>query len=243
MICDYTFVKNNGYKICGRMYAPDGESGRRPTVIFSHGFGSNYRELEHHGKEFQREGICCFFFDFCGGGPESLSDGTMREMTIETECEDLDVVMTAVKELDYVDCSRIFLMGESMGGLVASLVAAKRQEEIRAAVLWYPAFNVPDDVMKREKTSKITIFGLPLSWDYDEIALNLSPYEIMADFEKPVLIIHGDKDPIVPIVYSRRAAEVMKNAKLREIPGAGHGFDGEDSVFAGELSAEFLKNV
>lgn len=65
-------------------------------------------------------------------------------MTVGTECEDLETVIDCVKELDYVDPGRIFLQGESMGGLVSALVAARRPENIRAQVLWYPAFVVPE---------------------------------------------------------------------------------------------------
>ncbi len=240
MITDYTFYKENGYKICGRMYAPDSEK-CCPVVIFSHGFGSNYRELMHHGEGFARAGIACFFFDFCGGGPDTMSDGTMREMTIETECEDLNTVIDEVKKMDFIDSSKIFLMGESMGGLVSALVAVNRVDEIRAVVLWYPAFNVPDDVMKRELTNKITIFGLPLSWDYDEVARGIAPFQIIKKYQKPVLLIHGDRDTIVPIAYSRRATEILKEARLEVISEAGHGFEGRDSVRARELSIAFFK--
>jgi non-heme chloroperoxidase len=40
----------------------------------------------------------------------------------------------------------------------------------------------------------------------------------------PTLIVHGDDDQIVPIDASaRRAAELVKDATLKEYPGAAHG--------------------
>ena len=48
--------KENGQFIRGLIYRPDAE-GSFPTVIFSHGFGSNYRELMHHGNGYAENGI------------------------------------------------------------------------------------------------------------------------------------------------------------------------------------------
>ena len=42
-----TFQKKNGQKIVGKAYFA-GIDKKYPTVIFAHGFGSNYRDLEHH---------------------------------------------------------------------------------------------------------------------------------------------------------------------------------------------------
>ena len=41
------FQKKNGQKIAGKAYFA-GVDKKYPTVIFAHGFGSNYRDLEHH---------------------------------------------------------------------------------------------------------------------------------------------------------------------------------------------------
>lgn len=40
------FQKKNGQKIAGKAYFA-GTDKKYPTVIFAHGFGSNYRDLEH----------------------------------------------------------------------------------------------------------------------------------------------------------------------------------------------------
>lgn len=39
----------------------------------------------------------------------------------------------------------------------------------------------------------------------------------MKYFNKRVLILHGDKDDIVPVSYSERACEIFKNAFLYKI--------------------------
>lgn len=43
-------VKENGKMVRGIVFRPDQADERFPTVIFSHGFDSNYHELIHHGS-------------------------------------------------------------------------------------------------------------------------------------------------------------------------------------------------
>ncbi len=240
---EITFEKKNGQKIAAKVYRPDGDEKRYPTVIFSHGFGSNYRELQHHGDGFAEAGIVCVFFDFCGGGMESRSSGSMQDMTIMTEVDDLEFVMDEVEKLSYVDSENLFLQGESMGGFVSAYVAAEHPEKVRGLVLWYPAFVIPDDAKIRFENGSTEALGLPLGPEYSMVAKDIDIYGKISSYSAPVCIIHGDRDPIVPISYSERAAETYDNAALTTIAGAGHGFDGEDSRHAREISLDFIKDV
>ena len=240
-IKEITFAKDDGGVIRGRIYLPEKRGQKLPTVIFCHGFGSNYRELMHHGEGFAEAGICCLFFDFCGGGPQSLSDGTMEEMTVATECEDLRTVMACARELDFVDPGRIFLQGESMGGLVCALVAAECGEDVRALVLWYPAFGIPEGAGKRYDAGVREVFGLRLGEAFDREAKEIDVYGTIPAYRGPVLMIHGDQDSIVPMSYSERALSAYGDARLIVIPGAGHGYDGADSVAARERSISFIR--
>lgn len=241
MTQEMTFVKENGMKIQGRMYLPEKREGKLPTVIFSHGFGSNFRELAHHGDGFAQNGICCFFFDFCGGGRMSLSDGAMEEMTVESECGDLETVVACIKELDYVDEERIFLLGESMGGLVPALAAARHPQDIRALVLWYPAFCIPEDAARRHAAGENKVFGIVLGREFDRQAMEIDVYGSISQYRKPVLLIHGTEDTVVAFRCSQQAVAVYEDARLIPMAGAGHGYDGADSVAAREYSIAFIK--
>lgn len=245
MVREMTFIKHNGnkdeMKIRGRMYLPEAAQGKLPVVVFCHGFGGNYRELMHHGEGYAEAGICCLFFDFCGGGRLSWSDGAMEEMTVRSECEDLKTVLSSIKELDYIDPERIFLQGESMGGLVTALVAAERPEDIRGMVLWYPAFVIPEDARKRQKMGDHTVFGIPLGETFDEEAAAIDVYGEIPGYGGPVLLLHGELDEIVPLGYSEKAAAVYPDAELIVMFGAGHGYDGADSIAARERSIAFIK--
>lgn len=253
MTKDLEFRNGKGQMIRGRMWLPEGagEDGRRyPLAVFAHGFGSNYRELMHHGQGFADRDICCFMFDFCGGGPESLSDGDMMEMSVVTECADMECVLREMAELPYIDENAIFLMGESQGGLVAALTGAKYPEKVRGLILWYPGLGIPDKARRffpdgvPDTKSCGELYGKEVGRAYYADVYDMDPYAMIGAFRGPVQIIHGDCDEIVPLFISERAMGLYKNASLLVLKGAGHGFEFPDNQTARETSIEFiLKNI
>ena len=236
----FKLKKKDDSMISGRVFRPDDDSNAFPAVIFSHGFGSNYRELMHHGSGFARNGIVCIFFDFCGGGLNSESDGDMLNMTLETEADDLVCVINHAILMPYVDTKKLYLIGESMGGMVSAMVARRLRSMIKGLILWYPAFVIVDDAKKRLKEGITDVMGIKISKDYDTVAVSVDLNDIQSGYLKPVLLIHGDKDEIVPIEYSIKAKQTYPDASMITISGAGHGFDGSDSDDARNASIEFI---
>ncbi len=239
---DVKFKKDNNDTIRGKFYYHyDGKS--HPLVIFSHGFGGCYQDIEHHAQEFMDDGIGCLFYDFCGGGERSTSDGRFEDMTVLTEKEDLLTVFKRAREMPEVDKDNIFLLGESQGGLVSALVAAEVADDIKGMILWYPAFVIPDDAKKRlegKDENGGDIFGVHISDEYNKVAASIDIDEVIRGYKGPVLLIHGDRDEIVPISYSEHAKELYNADKLIVVFGAGHGFNGEDSRYAGYNSRDFV---
>ncbi len=235
------FAKKNGMKIAATAFIPEGE-GKHPVIIFTHGFGGNCKELMEHGPAVADAGMVGIFFDFCGGGIGIDSDGIMAEMTVQTEIEDLEVVMDEVVKLPYVDPDRVFFLGESMGGMVAALVAAKRPTLLKGLVMWYPAFVVPDDARKRCESGVHSVFGVELNPKFDEGAMAIDVYGTIGGYKGPVKILHGNRDTMVPLSYSERAVEVYEQAELEVFRGAEHVFEDRDSERALESSIAFMKS-
>ncbi len=243
---DMEFRREDGLAVRGRMFIPDdlapGE--KRPLAVFAHGLGGNYRELEHHGAGMAEDGLCAFLFDFCGGGAESISDGSPEDMTIPGECDDLETVVKGLASADFVDSSNIFLMGESLGGLVAALTGAKMKDDIRGLILWYAAFGLPVAAKRyasEMQASAVEEFGMPLGDGFFSTGASIDSYGEAKAYTGPVLLIHGDLDDTVPLRSSVRASEVYEDAELIVIEGGGHGFDGDDSRHAREYSVDFIK--
>ena len=66
-------------------------------------------------------------------------------MSVFTERQNLVDVLDTVREWDFVDPERIFLVGESLGGSVTAITAPLVADRIRGIVLAFPAFCVPAD--------------------------------------------------------------------------------------------------
>ena len=67
-------------------------------------------------------------------------------MTIFTEVNDLKTVINYFVNKDFVLSDKIYLLGSSQGGLVSALTANEMVNYINGLILFYPAFNIPDQV-------------------------------------------------------------------------------------------------
>ena len=220
-------------------------TGRKaPLVILSHGFGGTHAGHRDYADYFTEHGFATFNFDFCGGGKGSRSDGTMLEMSVLTEAEDLNAVVD--RFVNDGRFSRIFLYGGSQGGFVSSCVAAQRPGDIDAMVLEYPAYVLQDDARKRMNPDGTfpeteTVLGNTISHKYGEDAVSFDIYDMIRSYTGDVLILHGDRDGIVPLQYSERAAGVFPHARLVVMHGQDHGFTGEARKDAMRREAEFFR--
>ena len=214
-------------KINGCMMV-DNINQRHPLIILCHGFGSSYKALEVYAKAFMEQGYACFLFDFCGGSVDSKSIGNMWDMSVKSECEDLEEVYSFVKELDYIDSHNVYLLGESQGGYVCAYMASK-YTEINGLILFYPGFNIQDFCIQKYNDGLIekdSLFGFPLGKKYILDGKEIDIYKEIGKYRKKVCIIHGNCDRIVPLSYSKKAVQLYKNASLHIIDGARHGFYG-----------------
>lgn len=239
------YVNRDGKRIYGVIYIPQNSKKQMPTVIFSHGFGGNYQVGTSYAKALASRGYVVYCFDFCGGSEESRSDGSTLEMSIFTEKKDLEAVISKIKRFDYVDQKNLFLVGTSQGAAVSAITAADHEKEIKGQILLYPAFCLVDQTKERFKTVEDipnTYYSLwmMVGRTYAEKLLDYDIYKAISTYKKEVLILHGDQDDIVPLLYSKKALEVYSSAKLEVIPGVGHGFYGDDEKRAIQLMIEYL---
>ncbi len=231
-----------GNVLRGTLYLPEGTN-QRPLIIASHELGSDSQRpwWVHYAEHWAEKGFAVLTFDFAGGGNRSRSDGKTTDMSVMTEAEDLERMLREAQTWDFVDTTRIVLVGGSQGGGVSTIVAARHPGKIVAQVLLYPAFHLPDnlrtlypDKNKLPETDgrngMITIGRKYILDMYDHDYDN-----DMKAYAGPVLIVHGDEDKVVPIEVSKRAVGVFPDARMHTIKGAGHVF------LTDEGQAEFLR--
>lgn len=223
---------NDAEDIYGVAYIPETNAEKYPLVIFSHELYNTHTSGISYAKVLAARGIAVYTFDYRNGSSASGSGNDMEKMSVMTEVSDLESVMNAAKTWDFVDGDRIVLIGGSQGGFVTAATAAKHTDEVAGLVLLYPAFVIVDDVHNMFSS----INDIPDTFSYRGwftagrlYAADVWDYDIYNEinaFDKPVLILHGDRDCMVDSSYSEKAAECYVDAKYHVIHGAGHGFYG-----------------
>ncbi len=236
-------VKGSLGKLYGILQMP-GAEGPCPLIILSHGFGGSHAGNRDYADYFTAHGFATFNFDFCGGGFGSKSDGTMLEMSVLTEAEDLNAIIDHFKGDDRFP--QIFLWGASQGGFVSACVAARRPEDVAALMLEFPAFVLQADAKERANPDGSfpetdSVMGIAIGRRYSEDAVSFDIYDVIGDYKGDVLILHGDRDGIVPLRYSQRAAEVYENVELVVMEDQDHGFMGNARTEAMERETAFFR--
>lgn len=239
-------VDNNGQNIYGMAFLPKNAAAKMPLIICSHGFNGTYTSAMPYAESFTQQGYAIYAFDFRGGSGRSKSDGSSTDMSIFSEEDDLEAVLQAAKGWDFVDTKNIFLMGISQGGMISAMVGAHHESDVAGLLLIYPALCIQDDNKSRypnfaDVPDVMQFMGLNIGKAYYAGFENFDTYQYIGGFKKDVLIVHGDNDQLVNISYSRKAVETYKSAELKVIPGAGHGFRGEDNNTAIGYLLEYLK--
>ena len=219
--------ERNGNRIFGMMYYNSTASEKQPAVILSHSSSLTHEAMKGYASAIAKMGFAAYCFDFCGGSDKSKSDGKTDEMTVFTEVEDLRAVVKTVKSLDYVDSSNVCLLGSSQGGLVSALLADECPDDFAGMILFYPAFNIPEMVKMFSGFGGFGDFGgmMSMSEAYINSIKDFDVWSHIGKFSKPVCIIHGTADMIVPISNSEKAVGLYPSATLNKIEGANHGFN------------------
>lgn len=233
--------KRGDLTIRGTEYRPEGE--RLPVAIVCHGFMAWQDTVRQYCKLLAEIGYCAYCFDFCGGSVlnKGKSNGKTTEMSVLTEVQDLEAVIEYTQGRPY-NSKEILLMGCSQGGFVSALTAAKRPGLVDKLVLFYPALCIPDDARAGKmmfarfdpnNVPEIVNCGpMKLGRCYVKDVIDMDPIEEIKSYSSPVLIVHGTKDKIVKLDYSRQAQQAYPNSNLQIIEGGGHGFSKKHDLLA-----------
>lgn len=219
-----------------------------PVIIFSHGYNGTGEGSRRIAEFMAQRGIGAVYYDFCGGSVNSKSDMDTTMMTLATEKEDLVAVFTEVMSWDKTDRKKVFLFGDSQGGMVTTLAAGELTGNVAAVILLYPAFCIADNWNERfpdddDIPVEHEFWGMKLGKDFFLGLRNIDPYKVMDKLPEKVLIMHGDKDAAVPIKYSERAKKVMPNAVFKIFAGEGHGFSEEGYGQVIQETYQFVLNA
>ncbi|MBQ9063655.1 MAG: hypothetical protein IJ121_12700 [Eubacterium sp.] len=160
------------------------------------------------------------------------SSGETTDASLVTWIEDLTAVAAAAKTWEFVDPGKIFLAGGSQGAVSSALTACRDRQlqgdrqfqgarqlqgdrqlqgnlGIAGLILLYPPLDLPERMHglfhSREQIPEI--FDLFNGWimlgkRYADDIWDFDVYGELAEYTRPVLILHGDKDDVVDISVS-----------------------------------------
>ncbi len=153
-----------------------------------------------------------------------------------------------------IDPGKIGVYGASAGGHLSLMLGLASDEgdasakdeidresnRVAAVVAYYPPVDLRTIVGKNERYPAL---------DFDPAqAEAISPITFVTKDDAPTLLIHGDKDTTVPISNSEKMFTALKEAGIAAdfitMPGAGHGYKGEQAQqAAAALAAWFDKHL
>ena len=229
---DEYVIKNGERTLYGVLSKPPYQGKRQGIVILAHGFAGTHHFGYRYFDALNALGYQAYTFDFPYGSPFSTLEKNTMNMSVLDQQADLEAVVEHFRKQEQVDPKKIVVLGESQGGLVAALTAASIGKKISKLVLVYPAFCIPyhwrakyPNLSDIQDTTRL--WRVPMGRRYFEEIHSMDAFESAKKYKKPVLIVHGDADQVVPLADSERVVKMYKNARLHVIPGAGHGFNDE----------------
>ena len=144
-----------------------------------------------------------------------------------------------------IDPDRIGVCGGSAGGHLSLVLGSmgddgnkagkddneKTSSRVQAVVAYFPPTDIREYVNHKTLSAQFPAVVFP-----DSQADDASPLLAVTADDAPTLLIHGDKDELVPISHSERYVEAMKKSgatcELLVMKGAAHGFPGEQGTQA-----------
>lgn len=188
--------------------------GGGPIGVFLHGFRSDVRGRKAQAvwDHARARGYPWLSLDLRGHG---LSDGRIADLRISVLRQDVEAVLAGFRPRP------VLLVGSSLGGWLAGLVAQSCPTQVGGLVLIAPAFNfiqqsfagLPPTELKRWEQEGTRRFADP----YSEESYTLD-YALLADAHAqalrppltlacPVGVVHGTRDEVVPPSQSARFIE------------------------------------
>lgn len=199
---DVALVAEDGVRLHG-WYLPVKDA--RLTVLFNHGNAGNISHRLDRALLLQAKlHASVLLYDYRGYGK---SEGSPDE---EGTYRDARAAHRFLVEEKKVPPAALVIMGESLGSAVALDLALAKPAA--ALVLEAPFTSVPDMV----RTTPLFALAPLVRTRYDNL-------DKVARLERPLLVLHGDRDEVVPFGLGRRLFEAARQPKtFVAVPGAGH---------------------
>jgi uncharacterized protein len=188
------------------------------TILFLHGNAENISTHIMSVRWLPAQGFSVLLLDYRGYGASA------GEPSVQGVQDDVDSALRTLLARPDVDPDRIVVFGQSLGGAIAiyNVAHSPYRRYIRALAVESTFTSYRE--IAREKLAGFWLtwpLQYPLSWLVSD---QNSAAKAVAEISPiPLLIIHGDRDPIVPVEYGRHLFELARQPKqLWIVPDSGH---------------------
>ena len=204
---DVWFTTADGYRLNGWFFESQTEP-QVATVIFFHGNSGNISDVGWLGEWFAKQGFDVLLVDYRGYGASAGEPGDESGLYADGDAAVAFVVYEKRERPN-----RIALYGTSLGTTVVADVASRHQ--IGAVIIESGLSSATS--LATHRFSWLPQFLHFLGKNDFESARKLG------SVKAPVLIAHGDPDPVIPTSEARLLFEAANDPKrLLIFPGAGH---------------------
>lgn len=204
-----------------------GQPGPHPLLIMFHGFTGDCTEtkflLTRLAKGLAEQGIASLRLSFKGSGE---SDGDFYDTACLEQAMEGKAILDFARTMPGIDQERIALLGMSLGGCVATLVANDRQAELKGLILLAPAFRYVEKFRTVYQEADHYWHGnLKVGRSFLEDGLNADFKGALRSLRIPVCFFQGTQDTSVDPGVSQEFSAYPKDSELTLIEGTDHGFD------------------
>jgi len=218
---------SHGLKVFAVLHMPKVRVGEKvPAVLFCHGFGGNksgkFRLSVRQSELLSNLGIASLRLDFRGSGD---SEGDFKDTTIGTQLDDARVGLQFLLQLPQIDVTRIGLLGRSLGGCIATHLAAEFTP-LKALCLWVPVFDaVPWLAQYKGTDAAPRFFGEKLSEECIAEFQELTASQPLAKLASvPLFLVRAGLDEVLGEYHHNKYLECRKNADSLVLPQSNHEF-------------------
>ncbi len=201
------FTTADGYRLNG-WYFESKTQPRTATVVFFHGNSGNISNVGWLGQWFAERGFNALLVDYRGYGASEGEPGDEAWLY-----KDGDAAIGFVMNEKGESAQRIALYGTSLGTTVVADLASR--DEVGAVI-------IESGLSSASSVANHRFWWLPQSLHF----LGKNDFESarkLRSVRSPVLIAHGDPDPVIPVSEARLLYEAANEPKrILIFPGAGH---------------------
>lgn len=187
------------------------EGAPRPTILHVHGNAGHVAGHATFSEFLTNAGFHVFVFDYRGYGRSDRGGRLTRQKLLA----DTHAAIDYLRARTDVDPQRIGMLGYSLGAVIG-LAAAAEREEIRAVAVAAPFGSWKS--IARDHLGPVGGLLARAGMDADAAACALG--------DRPLLILHGTADTIVPVAHAERLAESCRAAgvapEVMIVDGADH---------------------